>query len=162
MKYTLGKQFMYSNGQQYIGYYHKIKGKFYTGKKYISGKSIEIFLFEKNDIQLKTHQYVEPFNDFIKKRKINYQQFQLVTYPKEQLKQIYNVYILYNILDNQIYDVKEKTFNKYKNNPYFKKYKIKLKKEVTMLEYSYNINNISKINNNKVKKYLNNIKNQKE
>lgn len=150
---------MYSNKQQYVGYYHTIKGNYYTGKRYINGISSQIYQIQKTQQdEPQFYQHALPFKEFINSQKINYKQFQFVTYPKKELQQIYTVYILYNINDCNIYDVKQLTYNKYKDHICFKAFKIKLKKEVTIQNYSYNNINILEIENKKVRQYLNTIR----
>ncbi len=147
--YTYGNEFETLDGKPYSGDYHIIKGLYYTGKIHVFKVSKQIKPIQKND---QYYQYGIKYKDLNQQLSINIRDF-IIESDTENL----TYYILKNNIDGNIYRVKKESYDKYGHNRFIKKAKIKLKKNTGFLEYTYNNNQIKKIQDKEIREFIENI-----
>ena len=152
--YTYGNEFKTLEGQMYIGDYHIIRGKTYTGKIHSFKSSKQLKPIQK---QNQYYQYSKKYKQLIQNSFFDIKDFQLqdVTFKDEQ--QVLTVHIIKDMTTNLIYTVSKETYEKYRNNSLLKKVKIKLKNFTDFSSITYNKKQIASLVDPDIKKYLQKI-----
>lgn len=151
--YTDGKQFYYLDDTEYIGFYHQIRGKYYTGKRHVFNVSKQIIKKIENDQTF--YPEAMKFKNIINKYKINYDQIQIIKYPLQITDDQYsNVYILKNKIDNKFVQVTSASYKKFQNHPLYQSFSIKIKNNINFSSVVYNKKQLLKINDYYIRQYI--------
>ena len=156
INYTNGKEFkIKQTGQVYIGYYNYIRGKYYTGKKYVYKKSKELEKIQ-DDGDNNFFPWALKFKDLIIDLSQQPKQLQIVDSLKQnESNDVISVYILRDLKKNKIFQVSLNTYNIYKYNKNYVSCEIKLQKKIRYFEnFGYNIQQVGKIQDKLIANYI--------
>lgn len=153
IKFTTGKQlYILKTDEQYIGYYHEVRGRLFTGKRHVFKASRQ--LYEKQD-QAGLLQQALPFKDILNKLMYKKSDIELIPYPVIQTDdEFIDIYILKQKSSSQIYEVNKKTYSKFKKHPLFDSWHIRKKNIGGFQKYSYNKSQLRSIQDDAVVTFL--------
>ena len=158
---TSHNQYMYADTKQiYNGNYIDIRGKLYAGKRYVVGLSRQIIKIPVIQKSLNMYDYALKHKQFVNKMLIP--KIQYIVHPRLYKIDdiVIDIYILENILDNKLMDVKKQSYDNIValSHPLFKYYTCKLKIAGSDVQkYVYNIKQLSIINNYNVVNFIKNL-----
>lgn len=152
--YTKGGEYGLQDGRQYIGYYHKVNGKYYTGIKHVYSVSKRIYKILKKD-----KNYTEDglrYKSIIEKHYFNNKPLQLMTVPSKNqyLDSFTTIYILMDVNTKQIYEVTEKCYKNFNQSKKYKTFKIYRKNGLSDIDTIYNKTQLKLVKNKLVQNYL--------
>lgn len=153
IKYTYGGQFSLPDGTNYVGWYHDIKKKYYTGKRFVYGVSKKLKIIDTKKEQ-NYYEYSKKFKPIIEKYQLP-QQLQLITVINNQnYDENSEIFLIKNKITKQILEITKKSYDKLSQNILFDKYSISIKIANNLSNISYNRKQLSKINDIDVINYL--------
>lgn len=152
--YTKGKEYFLENGKQYIGYYHVVKGKYYTGIKHVYGVSQRLYKPDKKDKKY-TEQGLK-YKSIIQKHYLNSKSIKLATVPSESQwsKNIHTIYILKDIKTNQIYEVTKACYEDFVKSKQYKTFLIKRKNGKKDSDIAFNRKQLNSVKDEVIRYYL--------
>lgn len=152
IKFTTGKQlYILKTDEQYIGYYHEVRGRLFTGKRYVFKTSRQLY---KRKDQIGLLQQALPFKDILNRLMYVQSDIEQIPYPILWDGEFTEIYILKQKSNSQIYDVNKKTYSKFKNHPLFDSWHIRKKNYGAFQKYSYNKSQLRSIQDNTVVAFL--------
>lgn len=154
-KYTEGNEFFKKDDTEYIGYYHQVRGRYYTGKRHVYRQSKQIFkkTFQEDNF----FEHALKFKPIIEDLKIDWNDVKLINYPLSQLdQQTSSIYIIQLKSDNSFYEVDQTTFKIFKKHPLFNTISFKIKNDTQhFLSTIYNRNQLLKnVRDYRIREYL--------
>ncbi len=147
--YTYGNQFKTLDQKIYIGNYHIIRGKYYTGNVHSFRDSKQLKPIQKENTY---YQYAIKYKDLSQTTTIQDSNFNLQNIKLSQ--QVNTIYILKNLVNGKIFSVDKETYEKYSSYRLLKKFKIKLKKITGFSSIIYNNKQIDSISDLTVREYI--------
>ena len=152
--YTKGGEYYFQNNQQYIGYFHIIKGTAYTGIKHVYGVSKKLYKPSKTE-KIYTDQGLK-YKALIQKHYVNINPIILAIVPsKSQWQQnIHTLYILKHKKTQKIYQVNKTCYENYITSNQYKTFMIKRKNGLNDSDIIYNKNQLKNIKDKTVQNYL--------
>lgn len=153
IKYTHGEQFSLLDGTNYIGWYHEIKNKYYTGKRFVYGVSKKLKRID-TDKEQNYYKYSQKFKSIIEKYQFP-QWLQLVTVVNnENHTEDLEIFLIKNKMTKQVFEITKKSYDKLGESVLFDKYSVLIKVVNNFFNISYNRKQLANINDIDVINYL--------
>lgn len=153
IKYTHGEQFSLLDGTNYIGWYHEIKSKYYTGKRFVYGVSKKLKRIDTKEEQ-NYYEYSKKFKPVIEKYQFP-QWLQLVTViNNENHTEDLEIFLIKDKTTKQVLEITKKSYEKLGQSVLFAKYSVLIKVVNNFSNISYNRKQLSNINDIDVINYL--------
>ena len=157
------KQYRYADTKtQYVGQYIQIRGRYFSGKRFVVGKSRQLEPYPQQTSQSsQLHPWAEKYKGFLKtiqKPKLTIKQHSSSTL--RQLSEVTNVFIIRDISTNEIMQIEQSSYKELEKlqHPLYELHSLKLKSgQATAQNHIFNLRQLFSIKDYTITQFVKSV-----